>query len=128
MSFAVVVTAAATGVGVVIVVSVAAARVTVEDFFLEVAAVVVAVVPTVVAALAEAELGVDDGVRLPFFVDVECPVARDGPLAEELLDADGPLAVPVPVVSADAAGIEASAAPMPNATADAPSQVNACEL
>ncbi|WP_431234631.1 hypothetical protein ACQ856_08835 [Mycolicibacterium psychrotolerans] len=67
--------------------------------------------------------------RTFFFGAAECPVDLDGPLADELLDVDDPLDPADPVESAEAtAGIEAIAAPTPKATADAPSQVNACEL
>ncbi|WP_163806055.1 hypothetical protein [Mycolicibacterium anyangense] len=62
------------------------------------------------------------------FGDAAPPVALDGPAVDELLDADGPLDPPAPALSADATGIEATAAPTPRATADAPSQVHAYDL
>jgi hypothetical protein len=66
---------------------------------------------------------------VPDFVGAICPVDFDGPLADELLEVDGPFDPAEPVASADAAaGIDAMAAPTPKATAEAPSHAKACEL
>ncbi|WP_344790539.1 hypothetical protein [Mycolicibacterium pallens] len=94
------------------------------DFLLEVA------VSEFCWAESEPETALFDALGRTLDLDAaECPVDFDGAPADELLDVDGPFGPAEPVASAEAtAGIDAIAAPTPNATADAPSHVNACEL
>ncbi|TGD89869.1 hypothetical protein BayCH28_04590 [Mycolicibacterium sp. CH28] len=117
--FAVAVTEAAAGMDVVVVAAALLAEAVLaatSDVFL----------PEVAVRLADAaESLVPDCALLTALDDAECPVE---PPVDELLDVDGPFDPPVSPVSADAAGIEAMAAPTPNATAEAPSQVHECDL